>query len=252
MIIVSSVASSGLVALALTTVRGPHRVNHQVSRAAIFAFIVVLVGFTVVINDAATPRLIPNDPASERTMVASVLHQITVATTPGLHSKDGQLSLWLWLGALWLVGAFFGLIPLIRTARALQQIQRSAETIDARAVVTQPRSLLHHLDRSRVRVALSNDVDQPCTFGFGPATLLLPKDIIHHLSTDELAAIIAHELAHIERHDFIKNLMIQIFRSLLWFDPFFWLMTHRYEQSREMACDLRALRAGLSAQSLAS
>src|SRR6185503_8551324 len=57
------------------------------------------------------------------------------------------------------------------------------------------------------------------------------------LSPDQLLAILAHELAHIRRHDFLVNGIQRAVECVLFYHPAVWWVSRRIRVERERCCD---------------
>jgi len=86
----------------------------------------------------------------------------------------------------------------------------------------------------------SQSVVVPLTVGFRDPVILLPAD---WPSWDpwKLYAVLAHELAHIRRADWLVTVAASLNRCLFWFHPLAWWMEHRLSSLSEQACDEAAL-----------
>jgi len=89
----------------------------------------------------------------------------------------------------------------------------------------------------QVEVWLSANVNSPLTIGFWKPIILLPLAGINHLSTQQVEAILLHELAHIRRFDYLVNILLQVAEILLFFNPFVRLLLKQAYQERENSCD---------------
>jgi beta-lactamase regulating signal transducer with metallopeptidase domain len=96
--------------------------------------------------------------------------------------------------------------------------------------------------RRRVRILESPLVDVPTMIGWLRPVVLLPAGVVTGLPTQQLDAIVAHELAHIARHDFIVNLAQTAVETLLFFHPAVWWVSHQIRVEREHCCDDVAVR----------
>jgi hypothetical protein len=67
-----------------------------------------------------------------------------------------------------------------------------------------------------------------------------------------LEAVIAHELAHVKRNDYLSNLLLSTLEVLFFFHPCYWWMSQTVKELRENAADELALRAGISSTDLAN
>ncbi len=90
---------------------------------------------------------------------------------------------------------------------------------------------------SRVQLFFSTRVTVPMVMGTLKPVILVPVALANQLSTREAEAILLHELAHIRRHDYLVN-MIQLFiETLLFYNPFVWLISAAIRTEREHCCD---------------
>jgi len=80
-------------------------------------------------------------------------------------------------------------------------------------------------------------VKVPMVIGFFKPVILLPLGIISGLTTDQLEAILAHELAHIKRNDYLVNVFQTIIEVLFFFHPAIWWISKNIREERENACD---------------
>ena len=67
--------------------------------------------------------------------------------------------------------------------------------------------------------------------------ILLPASALAGLTTQQLEAIIAHELAHIRRHDYLINLLQAVIETLFFYYPAVWWVSRQIRQEREHCCD---------------
>lgn len=88
-----------------------------------------------------------------------------------------------------------------------------------------------------VRVAESITVRTPCIFGIWRPVVLLPAATIAGLPAAQLEAILAHELAHIARHDFLVNCLQCVVEAILFYHPAVWWLSKVIRDEREMCCD---------------
>ena len=91
-----------------------------------------------------------------------------------------------------------------------------------------------HIARS-VRLLESARVDVPTVIGWLKPVILLPVSALAGLSQAQVEAILAHELAHIRRHDYLVNLLQALLETLLLPSP--WWLSRRIRAERENCCD---------------
>lgn len=77
----------------------------------------------------------------------------------------------------------------------------------------------------------------PMVVGIFRPAILLPASFMTGLSTDQVAAILRHELSHIHRLDPLVNLLQRIVESVLFFHPITWWISKQVDRERENCCD---------------
>jgi beta-lactamase regulating signal transducer with metallopeptidase domain len=93
-----------------------------------------------------------------------------------------------------------------------------------------------HLSRS-IAILESTRVDVPTVVGWIKPVVLVPASALAGLSPEQLEAILAHELAHIRRHDYLVNLLQTLVETLLFYHPAVWWLSGRIRAERENCCD---------------
>ncbi len=93
----------------------------------------------------------------------------------------------------------------------------------------------------------------PFSVGYRVPIIVLTKDLIDNFSKEQLEIMLAHELAHIRRHDNFTSWASLILRDLLFFNPMSYPIYRMIEEEKEKACDRIALeKTGLSAKAIAN
>src|SRR6185295_16966297 len=80
-------------------------------------------------------------------------------------------------------------------------------------------------------------VDVPTVVGWLRPAILLPVAALASLTPAQVEAILAHELAHIRRHDYALNVLQTIAETLLFYHPAIWWVSNRIRAEREHCCD---------------
>lgn len=88
-----------------------------------------------------------------------------------------------------------------------------------------------------VRLLQSAQVDVPAALGWLSPVVLLPVSALSGLSTRQLEMVLAHELAHIRRHDFAVNLAQVLVETLLFYHPAVRWVSQVIRVEREHCCD---------------
>jgi bla regulator protein BlaR1 len=97
---------------------------------------------------------------------------------------------------------------------------------------------------SRVRLAATEDVSVPLTWGVWRPVILLPHSALRW-PADRLQAVLRHELGHVGAHDAAMHLAARIACALFWFHPGVWWLARRFEADAEEAADDRVLLTGI-------
>lgn len=92
-----------------------------------------------------------------------------------------------------------------------------------------------------VQVKLSNVITIPMIMGVIKPVILIPASLMSGFSKDQLETILAHELAHLKRHDFLLNGLQSVLDVLYFFHPAMWLLSAQIRKERENCCDDMAL-----------
>jgi hypothetical protein len=95
----------------------------------------------------------------------------------------------------------------------------------------------------RVRLWRNDAIGAPVTWGIVRPIILVPADF-EELPAESRDAVIRHEVAHIQAHDFLMRSLAEIARALIWFQPLVWIVSRRLREEQELACDNRVLAAG--------
>ena len=81
------------------------------------------------------------------------------------------------------------------------------------------------------------DGDAPLAIGWWRPMVLLPAALLARMPAGLLEALLAHELAHIRRHDYLVNLLQAVVEALLFYHPVVWWLSRRIRHERELIAD---------------
>src|SRR5262249_17265232 len=88
-----------------------------------------------------------------------------------------------------------------------------------------------------VRLYRSALVRVPTALGWLRPVVLVPAGALLGLSSSQLELVLAHELAHIRRRDYLVNLLQTAVEMLLFYHPAVWWVSGRMRVERELCCD---------------
>ncbi len=155
---------------------------------------------------------------------------------------DVPRSLGVWI---WLIGSIPGVAILIAGIRQLVRLAASARRIETGTWVTSAAAIGREYGFTRdVTLLEAPSSNLLITWGFVRPTVLLPA-AARDWPEDRVAVVLAHELAHIRRGDWIVLLMAELLRAIYWFNPLFWVASALTRQESERACDDRVLNRGV-------
>jgi beta-lactamase regulating signal transducer with metallopeptidase domain len=162
---------------------------------------------------------------------------------PGVFVQDSSSAAGI-LTALWLLGVALMLLRQFGGLRLLGALERKPFEVLPPEWQQRALRLQRALGITRVVVVrLATDVVAPFTARLFRPVIWLPLTLLTQLPTEQLEALLAHELAHIRRLDWLSNGVQCVIESLLFFHPGAWWLSRRIRQEREHACDDLAVAA---------
>jgi beta-lactamase regulating signal transducer with metallopeptidase domain len=163
---------------------------------------------------------------------------------PALPSPPDHLLRW--IVGLWALGA--GLLA-ARLACGLLWVERlrASATVED-STVADPERWQATVDRLALRFGLRRAValrfiaegDSPLSAGWLKPVVLLPAALALRMPYPLLEALLAHELAHIRRHDYLVNLLQAAVEVVLFYHPVVWWLSRRIREEREQVADALA------------
>jgi hypothetical protein len=150
-----------------------------------------------------------------------------------------QLDAWaVFLVPLWLLGVLLLSTRLAAGWLIVQRVRRTATPFAQAEWCARIPALARELGLTqRVRVLESAAIVVPTVIGWLRPALLVPASGITGLSPQQIEAVIAHELAHIRRHDYLVNLWQTAVETLYFYHPATWWISRHIRTEREHCCD---------------
>jgi TonB family protein len=177
---------------------------------------------------------------------AVITSAMSTASTPVRQAAEVQTFVFAlgWLEArwpiavlLWLSGVAVLSMHLLRAWLLVHRIRRTGTTTTG-AWQTRVETLARRLRISRtLRLLESAWIDVPSVIGWIRPIIVLPASTLAGLSPEQFDAILAHELAHVRRHDYLINALQSALEVLLFYHPAVWWVSHQVRIEREHCCD---------------
>ncbi len=146
-----------------------------------------------------------------------------------------------WIAAFWAAGACLMLLRLGVGLRWVSRLRSSADVTHDFAWQLRLDRLAQRFGLSQVRLAVldgrSTPASGPFVSGIWRPMVLVPASLIARMPVDMLEALLAHELAHIRRHDYLVNLFQRAAEAFLFYHPAVWWLSRRIRVEREYIAD---------------
>jgi beta-lactamase regulating signal transducer with metallopeptidase domain len=170
---------------------------------------------------------------------ASAGQGLEALTPPAAAPASWPVEEWLpVLVSVWLAGVAMLTLRLLSGWMWVQRMKSHAAQPVHESLEALGRRLMRRLHIGRaVRFLESRSVDVPTVIGWLSPVVLLPVSALAGLTPRQVEAILAHELAHIRRHDYVVNLLQTVVETLLFYHPAVWWVSHRIRVERENCCD---------------
>jgi bla regulator protein BlaR1 len=88
-----------------------------------------------------------------------------------------------------------------------------------------------------LRLRVVDGLASPITAGWWRPVVLVPASLVAGMPPQLLEALLAHELGHVRRHDYLVNLLQNVIESLLFYHPAVWWLSRRIRAEREQIAD---------------
>jgi len=148
-----------------------------------------------------------------------------------------------WIDGFWLGGVLILALRSFGGWLQLERIRREATiAVPSEIMSTFLRMLLRLKVRHTVVLRISARVISPLAMGVWRTAVILPAGAVLNLAPEQIEAVLAHELAHISRWDYLCNLLQIAVECLLFFHPAVWWISRRTRELREVCCDEIATR----------
>jgi beta-lactamase regulating signal transducer with metallopeptidase domain len=234
LIVVGSLAATAFARTARASARHFVIATSFAALAALPILIAVVPVMPIDVAVAAATNSANADNSSDRVSPTSVPGAATAVTNAAQRALPG-VSLAQGLRIAWVGGTIVFLIPVASVLWRLSMIRRTglpvawhraelARLADARGV-SLPVELLEH-----------EEVPGPMTFGIRRPVIVLPLDA-REWSEAELRRALMHEIEHIQRGDWLMQIVARTVAAVYWFHPLVWTAWRRLCLEAERSCD---------------
>jgi bla regulator protein BlaR1 len=201
------------------------------------------------------PALLGQAPAIEAPAVAPAPVATSAAKAPAAHANAvgaastpapsrSAISASAAATALYAIPAALLLfITFLAVARLVALHARAEVLVDGHWLTALARAQRRMGFKHGTALLTSNALASPISWGLMRPVILLNSRAVE--ASDEAEAIIAHELAHVARMDWVKLLLARVATALFWFNPLVWLLAREAHQLREETADDAVLAADI-------
>ncbi|QCK16914.1 M56 family metallopeptidase [Mangrovivirga cuniculi] len=143
---------------------------------------------------------------------------------------------------VWSAGAFLLGFRLIGSYAYLRILKNKATEL----VDSQWNDVLDKLKKSLninkdIKILKSAAIYGPMVMGHLKPVILIPVGLATGLPSQQIEAILAHELAHIKRSDYLVNFVQSLVEVIFFYHPMVWYLSDILRHEREVCCDSVAL-----------
>ena len=177
-------------------------------------------------NDFTTSVPVSSVPANQSVSALAVMSRTSyddVMPWIAMAWFAGAIVFWTRLTGGWIVAARMKSNS-VRPAPA--DWQQTLDEIKTRISISRP-----------VKLLVSALVQVPSVIGWLRPVVLVPVGALAGLTADQIEALLAHELAHIRRYDYLVNIMQGVAEALLFYHPAVWWISNEIRNTRELCCD---------------
>ncbi|HEX4072631.1 MAG TPA: M56 family metallopeptidase [Planctomycetaceae bacterium] len=142
-----------------------------------------------------------------------------------------------WIVCLWALGVAVFSLRLLACWKTVRALRVAADATDSQWIGRFTRLKTRLGVSYAVRLVFSTSATVPMVIGWLKPVVLVPAGLVAGLSAAQLEAILAHELLHIRRHDYLVNLVQNVLETLFFYHPAVAWVSSRIRIEREHCCD---------------
>jgi beta-lactamase regulating signal transducer with metallopeptidase domain/predicted nucleic acid-binding Zn-ribbon protein len=143
-----------------------------------------------------------------------------------------------WVVIAWSIGCAFFSLRMVLGLSWIANARRHSLTSTDGSLQSKLNLLAIQFELNRpIQLLICNELDSPVTAGWWKPIVLMPAALATRLPPDVIEALLAHELAHIKRHDYLINLIQSAIEAVLFFHPVVWWLSKQIRIERENIAD---------------
>jgi beta-lactamase regulating signal transducer with metallopeptidase domain/thiol-disulfide isomerase/thioredoxin len=178
---------------------------------------------------------------------AGLPNTVEVSALPSQETRWWAMpTLWACIGIAWGIGMLIVLLPLLTGLVGIWRIARRSQRVTDGPLAALVSELVEQLGLKRRVTLLRSEAGMPLTWGIIRPQVLIPADA-ENWSPAQQRTVLLHELAHVQRWDWLTQTLANISCAIYWFNPLVWVADRRMRLERERACDDHVLTAGCRA-----
>ncbi len=237
-------AACGLLLLLARTVFRTPRIRYLVGLIALAGCLLAPLATYAVLRTSSAPESLSTVSTPPLRSAPSVQAE-PLATRPSVawtKAKPGIEDCFPLLIRLWIFGLALMSLRLIGGLFAILKLKRASKVCQNEAIVDLGNQIAKRLgSRRSVIVRISENLDGPAMIGLFRSVILLPAAIVTKMEPAHIEAILAHEIAHVRRFDYLANLIQSLVETVGFYHPAVWWISHIIWVEREHCCDELAL-----------
>ena len=136
---------------------------------------------------------------------------------------------------VWFIGSLWRTLTVFGSFLRTRHLIKSCKPVKHKNI----RELVADAD---IEIFTAKKINSPMVVGLMSPKIILPENIFQQLSSEQLAPIVLHELAHIQRNDIWFSHFQEFIAEVFWWSPVIRLLNNKIHIDRELACDLRAVK----------
>jgi len=181
-------------------------------------------GAVVIPDESATS----SDVSETRGTIASRSASLRARVDPALP----------WLVVLWALGVLLLSVRLTHGWLAARRLRMTGTRPASARLLAMLQQIAARLRVTRsVQLLESLIIEVPAVIGWLRPVILVPSSALTGLTPQQLEVLLAHELAHVRRYDYLVNLVQSVIETLLFYHPAVWWVSRRVREEREHCCD---------------